>query len=81
MNTKTAPKKITILIDRDVHRELYRRVGKGNIGKFISKVIRPYITDRNKISEAYKEMSLDKNREKDAREWSENLLTDLRNER
>ncbi len=81
MNVNTASKKITILIDSDVYRGLQTRVGKGNIGKFISKVVRTYVSDGDMLAREYKEMSRDKTREKDATVWSENLLNDFCNEK
>lgn len=77
MNVSSASKKITILIDSDVYRGLHRQVGKGNIGKFISKVVRPYVSGGDLLSRSYKEMSEDKAREKNATIWSENLLNDF----
>jgi len=69
-------KKITILLDNDVYQGLCEYAGKGNIGKFISRVVRPYVFGKKTLSDGYKKMAKDEKREKEAFVWSENLIKD-----
>ncbi len=70
-------KKVTLLLEKDVYLSLQERVGKGKIGKFINKTIRPYLFSDEDLKKAYIKMSKDKEREKEADIWSENLIGDL----
>jgi hypothetical protein len=40
-------KKLTLLIDDDIYDGLHRSVGRGNIGRFISDKVRPYLQAAN----------------------------------
>ena len=40
-------KKLTLLIDDDVYEGLHKRVGRGNIGRFISDKVRPHLVAAN----------------------------------
>ena len=72
----TATKKLTILMEADVHRALHAQIGRGHIGKFLSDVARPLLVTQTSLSDAYTEMAQDEAREKLALEWSESLITD-----
>ena len=72
----TATKKLTILVDADVHRALLRKVGRGNIGRFLTEAAKPLLVSNTPLREAYAAMAKDNAREKNAHEWSENLLKD-----
>jgi len=67
-------KKLTITIDGEVYDGLYRVVGPRKISQFIEQLVRPHVMDLN---DAYKEMSMDDSREKEALEWSEASIHDL----
>lgn len=67
-------KKLTITIEENTYYDLHSVVGKGKISKFIEKAIKPYITKDN-MRLAYQEMANDKQREKEAYEWEEGLIT------
>ena len=69
-------KKLTILVDADTHRALLRKVGRGNIGRFLTDAAKPLLSSNNPLRKAYAEMAADSRREKEASEWSENLLED-----
>lgn len=69
-------KKLTITVDEDIYSGLYEVVGKGNISRFISKLVEPYV-DQQKRNSAYSEMAKDTQREKEANDWSDNLLQDF----
>jgi hypothetical protein len=71
-----ATKKLTILVEADVYRALQRRVGRGNIGKFLSDVARPHLDPASSLPAEYAEMANDEAREIEAREWSEALMQD-----
>lgn len=68
-------KKLTITVDPEVYQGLYRVIGKGNISRFLNSIARPYVLKQD-LAEAYRQMSLDKEREAEALEWSENLIGD-----
>ena len=69
-------KKLTILIDSDVHRALIKKVGRGNIGRFLVNAAKPHLARDSHLRAGYAEMAADQVREKEAHEWSENLLSD-----
>ena len=71
-----ATKKLTILVDSDVHRALLRKVGRGNIGRFLTDAAKPLLLNNSRIRAGYAEMAAAQEREKEALEWSENLLED-----
>jgi predicted CopG family antitoxin len=67
-------KKLTISIEENIYNNLYLVIGKRKISKFIENLIKPYIT-KDDIKLAYQEMAKDQQREKEAREWEEGLIT------
>ena len=69
-------KKLTISIDETIYSGLYDKIGKGKISKFIEDLVRPYVTERA-LEKAYLDLSKDAERENEAPEWSENLITDV----
>ncbi|MGR3319053.1 MAG: addiction module antitoxin [Candidatus Anammoxibacter sp.] len=72
-------KKLTISIDEVIYAGLYKVIGKRKISQFIEKLVRPYI-ERPALSQAYKEMADDEKREKEAAEWTEGLIGEIRDE-
>ena len=72
----TATKKLTILIEADVYRALQRRVGRGNIGRFLSDVARPHLASDRVLRDGYAQMAADGAREREARQWSEGTIHD-----
>ena len=68
-------KKLTITIDEQVYRGLYRVVGPGKISQFIEKLIRPHVLESD-LEEAYAQMAQDEEREEEAFQWSEGLIGD-----
>jgi hypothetical protein len=73
----TAPtKKLTILVGADVHRALLKKVGRGNIGRFLIDAARPHLADDSHLRSGYAAMAEDRAREKEALEWNEGLLSD-----
>jgi hypothetical protein len=65
--------KLTITIDREVYDALYRVVGKGKIGKFLENLARSHVLKEDLIS-AYRAMAADTEREREALEWSNELI-------
>ena len=75
-----AYKKLTITVERPVYEGLHRLVGRGRISAFLNNLARPYVVEED-LEHAYAEMAQDEERETEALEWSENLVTDLGDER
>lgn len=72
----TATKKLTILVDADMHRALIKKVGRGNIGRFLIDAAKPHLAGDTRMRVGYAAMAADQAREKEAFEWSENLIAD-----
>jgi hypothetical protein len=68
-------RKLTISIDNRVYDGLHAIVGKGNIGKFLEDLARPFVVT-DSLSAAYAEMTADETRESEAAEWCEGLADD-----
>ena len=69
-------KKLTITLDERVYEGLYRKVGRRRISRFLEKLARPHVVDED-LAEAYRAMAADDQREAEAREWVENLASDV----
>jgi predicted CopG family antitoxin len=69
-------KKLTISIDDKVYEGLHSIIGRGNIGKFIEEVSRPYLSEEALLRD-YAEMAADKDREEAAKEWADALIGDV----
>jgi predicted CopG family antitoxin len=72
-------KKLTITVSEDVYKGLYSKIGAGHISHFLDSLARAHVVDSD-ITEGYKAMSKDENREREALEWSENLIGDIDDE-
>lgn len=68
-------RKLTISIDDRVYEGLHAVIGKGNIGKFLEELARPFVVTEC-LSAAYAELSADQAREAEADEWCESLAAD-----
>ena len=67
-------KKLTITVPQNIYKGLYR----GKISQFLVELARPHVLNEDKkLMKAYQEMAADKEREKEAAEWSEGTLTDF----
>ncbi len=69
--------KLTITLDDQVYAGLHEVIGRGHISKFIEQLVKPYVIKKD-LETAYKAMSQDSTREKEANEWSEALIGDLK---
>lgn len=72
-------KKLTITLDEAVYNGLYRVVGPRRISRFIEQLVRPHVIDED-LEAAYAEMAQDEEREAEALEWSEALISDVSDE-
>jgi hypothetical protein len=68
-------KKLTISIDDRVYDGLHAVVGRGNIGKFLEDLARPFVVT-DTLAVAYAEMATDQARNAEADEWCETLAAD-----
>jgi hypothetical protein len=72
-------KKLTISVDEAVYEGLYNVIGPRRISRFIEDLVRPHVLAPD-LDAAYAEMAADEERERDAREWAENLISDIPDE-
>lgn len=68
-------RKLTISIDDRVYAGLHTVIGRGNIGKFLEDLARPFVVT-DSLSAAYAAMSADQERDAGANEWCEALADD-----
>ena len=72
-------KKLTITVDEEVYNGLYKVIGRRKISGFIEELARPHVA-RNDLDESYRQMAQDEEREAQALEWSEGVITDVGDE-
>lgn len=65
-------KGLTITVEDEVYRGLYRVVGPRNISRFLNDPARPHVV-RERSEEGYRAMAAEERREAEAAEWSEGL--------
>jgi predicted CopG family antitoxin len=70
-------KKMTITLDEEVYDALHRVVGRGNISQFIEDLARPHVLKED-LASAYQAMAADTEREREAMEWIEGTIGDVR---
>lgn len=68
-------KKLTVSIDDRVYDGLHAVIGRGNIGKFLEDLARPFVVTET-LAAAYAEMAADEVRDTEADEWCESLAGD-----
>jgi len=68
-------RRMTISIDEAVYDGLVRVVGRRKMSRFIEDLARPHVTS-DELSEGYRAMAADEEREREALEWSEALIGD-----
>jgi predicted CopG family antitoxin len=68
-------RKLTITVSEAVYEGLHRTIGRRRISQFIEKLARPHVVLQD-IEASYREMAADREREKEALEWSEALIAD-----
>jgi hypothetical protein len=72
-------KKLTITVSEEVYKGLYAKIGAGRISHFLDSLARAHVVDSG-IAEGYRAMGKDESRERDALDWSENLVGDIDHE-
>lgn len=72
-------RKLTITIDDQVYRGLHAVIGRGQIGKFLEDLARPFVS-HDALADAYAAMAIDDDRETEASEWTEATTPDLDHE-
>lgn len=72
-------RKLTITVEDEVYSGLHRRIGQRRISKFLNDLARPHVIEED-FEAAYREMAADENREREALEWSEAMVSDVADE-
>lgn len=72
-------RKLTITVDEKVYEGLYSVIGRRQVSRFLEDLARPHVVREN-LDKAYRDMAADEEREKEALEWSEGLLEDVKDE-
>ena len=67
---------LTITVSQAVYEGLYRTVGRRRISQFIEKLARPHVVPPD-IEASYRYMAADHERENEALDWSEGLISDV----
>ena len=68
-------KRMTITLDEAVYDGLLRIVGRGKVSQFLEALARPHVLD-TAMDEGYRAMNDDRQREAEASEWINGLITD-----
>jgi len=72
-------RKLTISIGADVYHGLHALMRRGNIGRFLENLARPYVCD-DALAAGYRNLAADERREREADEWTEAHLPTLDDE-
>lgn len=72
-------KRLTITVDDDIYNGLHSVIGRRRISRFLNDLARPHVLQRD-LSDVYRAMAADKDREREAQEWVENLTADIAHE-
>ncbi len=73
-------KKLTITVDEEVYKGLYKIIGPRRISKFVEELVRPHVVRPN-LELAYAQMAQDRKREDEAQEWAEATYKDIAHEK
>ncbi len=71
-------KRMTITLDEAVYDGLMRVVGRGRVSQFLESLARPHVLDAS-MDEGYRAMRSDSQREAEASEWINGLISDAAN--
>jgi hypothetical protein len=69
-------KKLTISVDDEVYKGLRKRIGPRRVSRFLNDLARPHVVEAD-LADGYRRMAQDRQREQEAREWSEGLIGDV----
>jgi hypothetical protein len=72
-------KKLTITVDDEIYQGLHNVIGRRRISRFLNDLARPHVVPPD-LADGYKAMGADEQRERDAFEWTENLIGDIADE-
>ncbi len=73
-------RKLTITVEDEVYSGLHRQIGPRKISKFLNDLARPHVIEED-LDAAYREMAADEDRESEALEWAEAMVSDVADER
>ena len=68
-------RQLTVTVSDEVYFGLQSAAGDQSVDEFIAELARPLLAQAG-LEDAYREMSLDADRENEATEWSESLIGD-----
>jgi len=69
-------RKLTITVADDVYRGLHQQIGRGEISRFIEKLVRPHVVRNFALEQEYREAAMDEEAEREALEWIEGTIGD-----
>jgi hypothetical protein len=69
-------KKLTITVDEEVYDGLHRVVGRRRISRFLNELAKSHVV-QDALEEGYLAMAADEQREKEALDWIEGLISDV----
>ena len=72
-------RKLTITVEDEVYSGLHRRIGPRRISKFLNDLARPHVIEDD-LDGAYRALAMDEEREREALEWSEAMISDVADE-
>jgi hypothetical protein len=64
-------RKLTITVSDEVYRGLHHRFGRGEISRFIERLVREHVVTEDALEDEYRAAALDETAEREAREWIE----------
>lgn len=62
-------RKLTITLSDDVYRGLHRQIGRGEISRFIERLVRPLVVTTDDLEAAYRTAAQDDQLEGEATAW------------
>jgi predicted CopG family antitoxin len=72
-------RKLTITVDAEVYEGLHNVVGRRHISRFLNELARPHVV-HDALVDGYRAMAADEQREREASEWVEGLISDVADE-
>ncbi len=72
-------RKLTITVSDEVYHSLHAKIGAGKISRFIDRLARAHLIEAG-LREGYAAMAADEEREREAEDWTENLIADFADE-
>jgi hypothetical protein len=72
-------RKLTITVDEEVYAGLHAVIGRRRISRFLNDLARPHVAPGD-LTEGYRAMAADEEREREAEAWAEGLVSDVADE-